>query len=135
MRAQTLATLYILFLEFAILPALYFSCSKKHYVWYKMLTTLFLCYIFSAIFFLADFKLRETLIKTMGFELVCFSFIAFFRGPTHSYMCSKTFISFQGEGLHIKNSNSLHLFGCFNINFAVLYRYQLIKFCRTAVTA
>lgn len=70
----------------------------------------------------------------MGFEFISVFFTVLFRGLTHSYMCSKI-ISFQGAGLRIKNSHSWHFRSYFNIHFAVLYRYQLIKFCRTAVTA
>jgi len=54
-----------------------------------MLITLLLYFMSSAIFFLADFKLRETPTETVGSEFVCFFFTAFFRGLTHSYMCSK----------------------------------------------
>lgn len=77
------------FLEFAIFLLCILAAHKKYYLHYKVVTILFLCFIFSANFSLIPLNWeRPQFILWACFSLFFLHF--FFRGLTHSYVCNKT---------------------------------------------
>lgn len=83
-------TLYIFFLAFAIFLLHTLVAPKKYCLQYKIITALFFMLHLFSYFFLVVFKLRGTPNKTMGLASLCFFFTSFFRGLTHSCVCSNT---------------------------------------------